>query len=78
MPKVAIQVAKICYSCKHKNVIRTFIASEGIFDERIPHCIDKGCNGNQMARTRSSLWIKAAPEGTMRDGFWEVVERREV
>ncbi len=81
MPKVAIQIVKVFYTCIHKNVIRTFITSEGIFDERIPCCIEKGCNGNQMARTRSSPYryiTKNDPEGSMREGFWEVVERREV
>ena len=79
MPEVAIQVAKMFYACIHKNVIRTFIVTDEIFDERIPCCIEKGCDGMQMMRTTSSPYrypTKSVPEGVMRDGFWEVVERR--
>ena len=77
MSKVAVQVIKRFYACVHKNVIRTFIVINGIFDEAIPCCIE--CHGHQMLRMPGggpSYELYDEPIGELRSGFYEAVTYR--
>ena len=83
MSEVAVQVIYRFYSCQHKDIKRTFLVLNSVYNEEIPCCVEGECHGYQMLRitgpdSNRVHTISEEPAGVMREGFWEECFPRDI